>query len=82
MNGTSLKSQVSPLSNEVHNFDLVKPFGKYGLLNTRSTAKNLHELHSRRDHNLRIHTIDHHVCLIVLKVKATLPARECPPDED
>ena len=31
------------------NVKLVKPFGNYALLNTRSTAKNLH---SRRDHNL------------------------------
>ena len=33
------------------NLNLVKPFGKYVLLNTRSTAKNLH---SRRDHNLSV----------------------------
>ena len=52
--------------------NLVKPFGNYELLNTRSTAKNLNEMHRRHVIIIEVHgidTIDHLVWLIVLKSK-------------
>ena len=54
-----------------HNVNLDKSFGNYELLNTRSTAKNLH---SRRDHNLSAWNQYYRPsCMsLVLNVKATL----------
>ena len=38
------------------NINLVKPFGNYAQLNTRSTAKNLNELRTGRKHVAQLFT--------------------------